>query len=232
MSSIRVQRHLRSRVIILLCGILFSSFESSASADPESCPHSICEGVEEGRFLDNPFSCAAWFQCRDGRAVSGECPGGSWFNYEQQLCDWPFNVRCDAEVSEIVELECVTVEEPDYTISCRTTDELHTVPHPYDCNRYYVCVSGEAMGRSCAPGLEFNPVMSQCMAPEEANCVKTACPPYNIPLTFLPSNESCSAYYVCLFGEPLPLFCAEGLHWDQNNNWCTDPKDANCEVRD
>lgn len=193
------------------------------------CPHTICEEVPEGRFIDNPFSCASFFQCHNGRAWAGVCPNGTWFNYQAQVCDAPWNVRCDAEVSETIELECVTEDEPKYTISCRT-GELHTVQHPYDCGQFYLCVSGLPILRSCAPGLEFNVLESQCMAPEDANCVISECPPFNFPLTFLPSPDSCGEFSICYYGEAVPHSCADGLHWDQKHQWCTHPEEANCQV--
>lgn len=240
MSLLIDQRDLSSTVILfsfLLCCCLSTTISlghnykiDKGYSSEDYCPHTICDGVIEGHFLDNPLNCAAFFQCVNGRANAGECPGGTWFNYEAQLCDAPWHVRCDAEISEIVELKCVENEKPKYTISCRGSQDLHTVRHPYDCNQYYLCVSGLPILRSCAPGLEFNAEENQCMEPGSANCHFSVCPPYNLPLTFLPSNTSCSEFSICYYGEAVPRYCADGLHWDQKNNWCTQPEHTHCEV--
>lgn len=244
MPLIRVQRHSRGAVFLLLCSVLCitaATFTSRVhqgrdtttaavnSSWEDYCPHTICQGVAEGRFLDNPFSCASFFRCVNGHAQSGECTDGTWFNYQAQMCDAPWHVPCDASQSTIVELECVTKEEPKYSITCRG-DDLQLIQHPHDCNQYYMCVSGIPMPRSCAPGLEFNVVESQCMEPEQANCNFLGCPPYNFPMTFLPSKVSCQEFSICYFGEAIPHSCAEGLHWDPENNWCNKPEIVNCQV--
>lgn len=245
MSSITVQRLLQ--IAVILCGTLClrftsaslvgtppvvgDSLETDAFANgTENCPHTICLGIPHGHFINNPYSCAAFFQCLNGRAREGECPGGTWFNEPRQLCDAPWNVPCDAEVSEIIELECVTDSGPDYWISCEGRPGLHTIRHPFNCSSYYVCASGIPVHRSCAPGLEFNTETSQCMEPERANCSLDGCPTYNIPMTFIPSETSCSQFSVCYYGEPIPRSCADGLYWSQEEQWCTFPDLANCTV--
>lgn len=231
MLPVKVHRPTILGVLLLFCVSSAVNANRIQYADSweDYCPHTICEGVENGRFIDNPLNCAAFFQCRNGRAYSGECLNGTWFNYEDQKCDVPWNIRCDAEASEIIELECVEDEEPHYTINCRSNN-LEAISHPFDCNMFYLCVNGLPMLRSCAPGLHFNIDTNQCMKPEEANCRLTECPPYNLPLTFLPSNRSCSEYSICYFGEPILHLCADGLHWDQENEWCTDPEKVQCDV--
>lgn len=231
MPSVKVQVLLLCSVLCLVRGDSFSGQESpTKSVEPweDVCPHKICQGVPEGRILDNPQSCAAYFACVEGRAWAGECPEGSWFNYYAQICDVPWHVPCDAEASEIIELECVP--EPSFIISCRNDDDLHTIQHPFDCTQYYLCIEGRAMLRSCAPGLEFNTETSQCMVPEEAACKFGSCPSYNVPLTFLPSTKNCSEFSICLNGEPVNHRCADGLYWDPDNNWCTFPEETSCEV--
>lgn len=238
MRSIRVRKDLSSAVVFfILSSILCSQVSGSgnevkpaADSWEDYCPHTICQGVDEGRFIDNPFSCASYFRCTHGRAHDGACTEGTWFNYATQRCDVPWNVPCDAGQSIVVELECVTQEEPHYVISCRGNDELHTVPHPFDCNHYYLCISGLPIPRRCAPNLEFNAEESQCMEPEDAHCLLAECPPYNLPLTFLPSNRSCSEFSICYYGEAVPQYCADGLHWDQENEWCTHPNNTKCVV--
>lgn len=192
------------------------------------CAHTICDGVPEGRFLNNPLNCPAFFQCVNGRAHAGECPGGTWFNYKAQICDAPWHVACDSEHSEVIQLECIT--EQRYVISCRGRDDLHTIQHPRNCSEFYLCIGGEAVLRQCAPGLEFNTEFQQCMLKEDANCVFSECPPFNYPLTFLRSTSSCNEFSICFYGEPVPHNCADGLHWDQEHEWCTVPEEANCDV--
>lgn len=249
MSSITVQRLLTSAVFLcgILCPILiqassltdlqgladsrFAQLEEFDNGNGTGdCPHTICLGIPHGKFIDNPYSCAAFFQCLNGRATAGECPGGTWFNEAQQLCDAPWNVPCDAEQSEIIELECVTDNGPDYWISCEGQSGLHAIQHPLNCSSYYVCVSGLPIYRACAPGLEFNAETQQCMEPERAHCSFEGCPPFNIPMTFIPSETSCSDFSICYYGQPLPHSCADGLHWSQEDEWCTFPELANCNV--
>lgn len=232
MRSVKVQVLLLcSSVLCLVQGNSFSGRDSpstSIESWEDVCPHTICQGVTEGRLINNSMSCAAYFACVQGRAWSGECSDGTWFNYAEQICDLPWRVPCDAEASEIVELECVP--EPNFIISCRNDNDLHTIQHPFDCTQYYLCMEGHAMLRSCAPGLEFSAEMSQCMVPAEAACKFGECPSYNRPLTFLSSTTNCSEFSICLNGEPVQHSCADGLHWDPDHEWCTFPDETNCEV--
>lgn len=236
MRSDRVQSNIRLATLLVFAVAAISDASSpltgriSAFMDwEEYCPHTICQNVANGRFIDNSASCPAFFQCVNGRAYAGECTDGTWFNPVNEHCDVPWNVPCDADNGVEVELECVE-KEPEVTVQCRNTSEVHTVQHPTDCSRYFLCVNGLPTVRNCAPGLEFNVETSQCMIPALANCQPPRCPSYNFPVTFLYSNTSCSEFYVCFNGEPVQHLCADGLHWDRDRHWCADPKDAECPV--
>lgn len=94
-------------------------------------------------------------------------------------------------------------------------DDIELIPHPYDCEKYVLCVFGERIKRRCAEGLEFSPEERTCMLPEDAECKPQdrvwECPEEDDldNLVFLPNKEDCSKYYLCWDGEQIPLACAK-----------------------
>lgn len=221
---------------VYLFAILWLSAVTGQDETPpweEVCPHTICVDVIDRDFIDNPLNCSTFFQCVDGRAIDGSCPSGTWFNPDSQKCDVPWNVPCDAEASESVELECVPEPgdpPPPLQISCHLSDAVHMVQHPTDCTKFFICVGGQAEERACAPGLEFNVHTQQCMQPEDAMCEPPVCPAINVPITFVPSETHCNGFSICFNEVPVPHECAEGFHWDQQNGWCDLPENVECSV--
>ena len=47
------------------------------------------------------------------------------------------------------------------------------VPHPYDCNKYFVCAFDTAIEMSCPPNLQFDPNLNVCNYPDIVGCVNT-----------------------------------------------------------
>ncbi|XP_032672410.1 peritrophin-1-like [Odontomachus brunneus] len=44
------------------------------------------------------------------------------------------------------------------------------LPHPTNCNSYFVCETGEPIPMTCPKGLHFNPKLSVCDWPWRAHC--------------------------------------------------------------
>ena len=47
------------------------------------------------------------------------------------------------------------------------------IPHPYDCNKYFVCAFDTAIEMSCPPNLQFDPNLNVCNYPDIVGCVNT-----------------------------------------------------------
>jgi hypothetical protein len=109
---------------------------------------------------------------------------------------------------------------------------LQWFPHQLNCSLYFLCHHGNAVQRSCAPGLFFNNDSGQCMVPELANCQLT-CPAKDDPQNplFLEDMNDCSRFYICYNGNAIHRECAEGLLFDSENNWCDFDFNVDCGYR-
>eukprot|EP00058_Branchiostoma_floridae_P004283 XP_002589771.1 hypothetical protein BRAFLDRAFT_125880 [Branchiostoma floridae] len=116
-----------------------------------------CDGRAEGLYSD-PADCSMYYQCVVGHPLYHRpcAPGGTVFDEEDQICDWPENVAppCGTEMTR-----------PPFTC-------LGKVPGSYtdpdDCAKYYQCVAGHAdpIHRDCpAGGLVFDAELMICNWP-------------------------------------------------------------------
>lgn len=166
----------------LLLLVLLVAFVNSE----DDCKHTICVGVEEGHFLDNPANCSQFFTCVNGRAQPGTCPDGFFFHPSLQKCEVHWQVPCNP--TEEIELECVDDGDggngdngdngngnEDPPLVCNTND-VQLLQHPTNCSKYVLCFHGVAHVKSCAPGLEWDVTQERCNTPEVAQCVLSECP--------------------------------------------------------
>lgn len=139
------------------------------------------------------------------------CPDGFWFNPANNYCDYPSNVN---------EKYCPKIE-------CRP-EEIHYLPTKSSCSEYILCYDGTPIIQTCADGLEFDPVVLQCVLPINSTCLILNCPEESDKPVFLPNKKDCGGYYICVRGEPVPQSCAEGLHWNAEEEQCQPPASAGC----
>lgn len=111
----------------------------------------VCAGVEDGNFVRNSASCRSYYLCTGGKPVASTCPADLYFNAAQQLCDVQDRVDC---------------------IQCSPFG-VQQIPHPHDCSKYYLCVSGIRTMRVCGSGLSFDPRLGDCNLQRFVDCVTT-----------------------------------------------------------
>lgn len=65
-----------------------------------------------------------------------------------------------------------------------------------------------------------------------ASNVASTCPLNDDPskIIFLQHTKSCSEYYMCYHGEPLPMHCSHMLHFDVKTQKCDYPENVKCQV--
>lgn len=65
-----------------------------------------------------------------------------------------------------------------------------------------------------------------------ASNVASTCPLDDDPskIIFLQHTKSCSEYYMCYHGEPLPMHCSHMLHFDIKTQKCDYPENVKCQV--
>lgn len=111
---------------------------------------------------------------------------------------------------------------------------IYRIQHSSSCDRYVQCFAGVAVVRPCAPGMHYSEEDQQCMSPTQAACTRDqdVCPLYNDPtnLIYHQDDVECGKYYLCYDNKLHAYTCAEGLHWDTENERCAYPEDAECGV--
>ncbi|CRL03885.1 CLUMA_CG017009, isoform A [Clunio marinus] len=129
--------------------------------------------------------------------------------------------------------------DPDF---CDDWVDQDTFVNPERCEGFLMCWGGELIELDCPPGMIFDFMDLVCDTPDRAVCWLDAenmpppgtpdngCPPPGSDeVRFLPS-DFCDEFYICINGEPIPLQCAPGLHWNIEQNSCDDPSRAGCDA--
>ncbi|XP_021951364.1 tolloid-like protein 2 [Folsomia candida] len=107
----------------------------------------------------------------------------------------------------------LAVYRSDYTTTTQapicTEDGVYRIPFPGFCEKYYQCVNYHAYEQSCAPGMFFDPAMSECNFADLVDCPwfttfpttePSVCPPDGIE--FIPIPGDCTSYILCAEGIP------------------------------
>jgi len=177
------------------------------------------DNLDELVFLPSPDSCSKYYLCFGGEAIQLQCADGLHWSVEEQACLSKDDAGCELDDFE----------------ECPETG-VKSISHPYNCEKYVLCVGGNRIKRNCGPGLHFSRNKRTCVQPNIAECKdeKYSCPEEDNldELVFLPNTEDCGKYYVCFGGEPIPLRCGDGLHWSTEDQGCLAKNKANCEFGD
>lgn len=91
-----------------------------------------------------------------------------------------------------------------------------------------MCFDGTPVSQTCAEGLEFDPIVKQCVLNKDSTCEILNCPESSDEVIFLPNKRDCAKYYVCVKGNPVEQECASGLHWSPDRNRCEPEESAGC----
>lgn len=106
-------------------------------------------------------------------------------------------------------------------------------PHEDYCDGYWVCLDdGTAVEGFCEEGEIFDAEGLYCAF--DAVCWmdlpdETECPLNSNEIKFLP-GDTCEDYYICNNGQPMPMRCAQGMHWNMVEENCDLPSRAGCDV--
>lgn len=104
-----------------------------------------------------PDSCSLYYQCLgQGDPIQHSCAEALHFDEVTENCDFIDNVRC---MREPVVVECPATSEP-----------FSYVPHPWLCDRFFICINGESFERTCFEGTHFDPTVDQCLPIDQAQC--------------------------------------------------------------
>lgn len=193
----------------MICVTGASAFEPSTEIGP-------CHNRPDG-FARDVTDCRNYFICQNNRATRDRCPNNLLFDAENEICNWPEEVKC---------------------FQCPAHRLYSMLPAPRTCNQFYRCWQGRATIHSCPNGLVFNPNNLRCGFLEGSGCegdseLRRRCPARDgDEPVLMPDEFNCSTYHVCHNGEPVRQECDDGLHFNPVLGSCDTPENANCAVRE
>ncbi|KAL3269272.1 hypothetical protein HHI36_008350 [Cryptolaemus montrouzieri] len=115
--------------------------------------------------------CSNFFICDNDQLVVQSCAPGLNWNVDEQVCDWPYRVKCSNRkklVPNFIEKNDLLNElQPEPQSSCTGNS---FAPYKGSCNQYMQCLWGRYEIYQCAPGLHWNNDKKLCDWPNNANC--------------------------------------------------------------
>lgn len=106
---------------------------------------------------NTPNECNQFLNCVDGRGYLFECPEGLAFNSETYHCDWP-DVVADCDAASYLGFKCP--EDP--KVEGLGFAEYRFYQKPGDCQRYFLCVTGNPRLYNCGDGNFFDRNLNTC----------------------------------------------------------------------
>ncbi|CAK1593527.1 unnamed protein product [Parnassius mnemosyne] len=234
-----------------------STTTTSTESDEDLLENGCPADFDVHKLLPHETKCNKFYYCVHGQKVERQCAPGTYFNAELQVCDWPENVDCSKFDDEKDEGDCEDNNTGDGGIlpnGCPADFDIHKLlPHESDCSKFYYCVFGEKVERSCGPGTVFNPELQVCDWPRNVNCTTNGNPPdidsgegsgdpdmdtedplvTDCPSDFdqhklLPHETECNKFYQCVFGEKVERECAPGTYFNPKLEVCDWPRNVEC----
>lgn len=154
---------------------------------PSSEANDICASQRDGTVFNNPASCRAFWECRNGVAVASYCQVGSNFHPTLLICQLHSNFPCTDPT------ETTTTEAPLDTpeFQCPPTG-IAALPLPESCTSFRFCFLGALTIRQCAPNTLFDRQILKCNRRSLVDC-EAACPARSDPnvVIALPSRTHC-----------------------------------------
>jgi len=156
----------------------------------------VCHESEDGFpvYVPHPTQCNLYYQCVGLTPFLLYCPGELFFDPILNVCNWPDQVDCESQTEAPLQ-ETTTNEEatpateeesgnengnkafkrsidPHFDVVCPPSEDGSTVfvPHPTDCNLYYICVEEMPFLMQCPGDLYFDSVINICNWPDLVDC--------------------------------------------------------------
>ncbi|XP_042855923.1 chitinase-3-like protein 1 isoform X2 [Penaeus japonicus] len=157
---------------------------------PETTPEPlVTPECSEGNYYLQDIQCNKYWHCVNGNAIPGECSTGLVWDMALESCSWPESVdtsQCVMPGQETTITSTTSTVSTEPTTTSTVTTELATVApalkpecgkeknyfvnHPV-CNKYWWCLSGEAVLGTCHGGLVWDPSTQVCLPTSQANPV-------------------------------------------------------------
>ncbi|KAF2898205.1 hypothetical protein ILUMI_07967 [Ignelater luminosus] len=232
---------------------------------------------ETGQYMPDLYNCNAYYRCILGEMKKQYCAGGLHWNRESSVCDWPAAAKCTEKkpgnkpsghlstTKFTTQTWSTTHSKATSQFTVQTTTQRTTTsrvpsseetleqcnsgnyyPHEH-CTSFYVCVNGQLVAQSCAPGLHWNADKGICDWSYKVKCLNkkqvaqqtekliketgTGAHQPHSPCqagSFSAYAGDCTQYLFCLWNKYEVFQCSEGLHWNKDKKICDWPEHARC----
>ena len=206
-------------------------------------------------YKPHPSDCTLYYMCMDTQAIDRSCGSGQIFDIEKLACGPESTSVCilDQKPSEPIPTTLPpSPTTPSPAINpCANNVGIAYLPHPQDCNRYYMCMDSQALERSCAFGEIFDIYKTTCGPSETSSCILNPTPtstpgdipkpptsPPNLNPLFVcpeptgnfPHPTNCNLYYLCINSQSFQRECGPNLVFDIQIMQCNRPEDSICQA--
>ncbi|XP_052861342.1 peritrophin-44-like [Anopheles cruzii] len=121
-------------------------------ADKVSCH--ICQQQTGMQVAIHPQNCSQFIMCSEGYSTVGQCAEGFQFDSQQRACNPAKRVTCKT-------VRCPTQSNP---------GKIVYLPGVESCEEYFICQSGTAIRKYCAPGLYWDAAKERCDLAQKVSC--------------------------------------------------------------
>lgn len=134
--------------------------DSDCALDENSCPAD--DDPNNIVFLPDQEDCQRFFVCNNGSAVEQDCGPSLHWDPSNDWCILEEDSKCEPSypLPEVREIEC-----PEDTES-----DIIFLPHPEECQFYFICLDGVSILARCARNMLFDYVIENCFFAESARC--------------------------------------------------------------
>ncbi|EDW18218.1 uncharacterized protein LOC6582029 [Drosophila mojavensis] len=179
-----------------------------------------CDESNRNNFIASNKSCTHFIYCSGEDSFEGECPEeNDYFNAHLAMCEPMEEVDCRTGLPlQTNEVQQITVTElPVVTVT--VTQTVTTASTALDVSSETVTAAAPA---ATAP--------SSASSQQVVTLVASECPPTDNThqIVLLAHDKSCTEYFICYHGKPLPMTCATMLHFNVHTAKCDKAEVVNC----
>ncbi|XP_053674000.1 peritrophin-44-like [Anopheles nili] len=121
---------------------------------PEKVNCHICQQQAGVQVSAHPQHCNQFIMCSEGYSSVGQCAEGYLFDALQHVCNPSRRVNCTAN-------RCPEQDNP---------NQIVYLPGVDSCEEYFICQSGMAVQKFCAPGLYWDSINERCDFSQNISC--------------------------------------------------------------
>ncbi|XP_017005695.2 uncharacterized protein [Drosophila takahashii] len=172
-----------------------------------SLPSAIKDSVKctEGAVAIDADDCASYFQCLDDETVHFNCPNGSYFETNNEIC---------------------VVDEFNVCPTSRKCLDGDIFEDSKDCAAYLRCLHGNIKRERCLEGSYFNAISKSCRLDRSGSC--TAKKEICVEGELQADADDCTGYLNCIGGVLVKEKCPNGSYFENIFKLCQVDENGVC----